>query len=424
MFKTGYPDTNDDGRLVAAFDLDHTLIKPRGNHKFSKDADDWQWMSFLQDDDTSWTTLEALRFISHEKKHQIVVFTNQKGEKNDARQKIKNIVKELKRNNIIITVYASTEDDFFRKPRLGMYEQFKRDFPSAGHMYYCGDAAGRETDFSSSDYAFAVNISSNYTSQLTWKEYMNQQDTMRNIIDFIPPEELFQIIRRSNKRICNRQQPLFTTWSGVQDWRTIEMPKITWKRTIPDFDVIEQIEDTVNLETILDAIAGTIVDDSSRENGILIVLMMGSPASGKTTCAKAICEEFKDDFADGVILVSKDDYPTPAKSFKKFKEHISKGQSVVIDGCHATQESRKKYMDVILKTEKVNWFVINARTDKPTSMLLNQRRAWDARSEPIPDVGIHTWYKKYEDPELDPWIDTHHPVYNYNFEIKPSMRVY
>jgi len=421
MFKIG-SDTNDDGRVVAAFDLDYTLVKPNGKHKFAKDENDWQWMTFPYGTGKI-SVLEGLRILSH-KNHQLVVFTNQLHEKNGARQKITNIANELKRHDIIVTFYASTENNFYRKPRIGMYNQFKIDFPKSGHMYYCGDAAGRVGDFSASDWAFALNISGLHTLSLTWEDYTDDIDNMRNIIDFVPPEEFFgEQLHRSDSRLCNRQQPLVTSWNGPQDWRpSSKQPDWRWTKCIPDFEIIPEVENTVDVDFILDAIAGTLVDNP-KDNGILLVLMMGSPASGKTTCAKAICEEFKDDFEGGVNLVSKDDFPTPAKSFKKFNEYISKGQSVVIDGCHATQASRKKYMDVVLKMKNVRSFVVNARTDKPTSMLLNQRRAWESQIKAIPDVGIHVWYKNYEDPLLDPWVDVI-PLYPYGFNTTPSMRVY
>jgi len=431
MFKIGYPDTNDDGRLVAAFDLDHTLVKPYGKHKFAKDENDWQWMTFPVARGEDVSALEGLRILAHEKKHQLVIFTNQLHERNGARQKIKNIVKELMRCDIIVTVYASTDDDFYRKPRLGMYEQFRRDFPNAGHMYYCGDAAGRVDDFSSSDWAFALNISSFYGSGLTRDHCVNDAPNMNNVIDFVPPEEFFgEQLQKigTGSRLCNRQTPLFSHCGDSTPctiaWRTSGAhPEWSWKKCIPDLESIPQVENTVGKDSIVDAIAGTLTDNPDQ-NGILVVLMMGSPASGKTTCAKAICSELAEDFVGGVNLVSKDDYPTPAKSFKKFNELIRQGKSVVIDGCNATQASRKKYMDVVLKTEGVRWFVVSARTDKSTSMLLNQRRAWETRTKPIPAVGIHAWYKRYEDPVLDPWIDNSHPVYDYGFDIAPSKRVY
>ena len=323
MFRIGTSAIND-GRPVAAFDLDHTLVKPKGKTKFSKDADDFEFI-------THWSVVECLRTLARD--HQIVVFTNQLHEKNGARQKTINIAQALESQGIHVTVYASTEDDFYRKPRLGLYETFKQDFPDAGPMYYCGDAAGRDKDFSASDYAFAANAG----------------------IPFVLPEDLFASVKDS----CE-----FNTYTATK-----------FPRCIQDNKAIPAKPGTLSQADIVNTIK-----TSRRPDGMIVVLMLGSPASGKTTCAKAISSEFS------VGLVSKDDYPTPAKSFRKFKEHITKRESVVIDGCHATLESRKKYMDVVLRTQGLQWFVISAITDKDTSFLLNQRRAWDTRSKPIPTL--------------------------------------
>ena len=57
---------------IASFDMDHTLIKPKGKNKFPKSRTDWKWM---WDNNTVPTKLKQL----HKNGYQIVIFTNQNG---------------------------------------------------------------------------------------------------------------------------------------------------------------------------------------------------------------------------------------------------------------------------------------------------------------------------------------------------------
>jgi bifunctional polynucleotide phosphatase/kinase len=68
--------------------------------------------------------------------------------------KVASILSDL---DVPLTVYAATEHDRFRKPRVGMWEELMNntDLDVHGvdleHSYLVGDAAGREGDFADSD---------------------------------------------------------------------------------------------------------------------------------------------------------------------------------------------------------------------------------------------------------------------------------
>jgi bifunctional polynucleotide phosphatase/kinase len=52
-----------------------------------------------------------------------------------------------------IFVYCATRQDWYRKPRTGMWNRMERDFQLAtrGACYFVGDAAGRPSDWSCAD---------------------------------------------------------------------------------------------------------------------------------------------------------------------------------------------------------------------------------------------------------------------------------
>ncbi|CCE64029.1 hypothetical protein TPHA_0G01930 [Tetrapisispora phaffii CBS 4417] len=205
---------------IYGFDLDHTLIKPKApNAIHSRSSDDWVFMEF---NDGIVTIDRLIEIAKEDTTSQIVVFTNQGGvvaspptSKSCVKftDKIKLILKyisDLPEGQILLGrlwIYGSpkkpaslfptkkgqkktqstlgsvnklkkasvhnklgdavlTPEIFenMRKPRLGMFQEFKRDLTSEctdlkiKWKYYCGDAAGRKSDFSDSDKQFAANL--------------------------------------------------------------------------------------------------------------------------------------------------------------------------------------------------------------------------------------------------------------------------
>ena len=136
---------------IAAFDLDHTLIKPKSGKKFPVNKDDWIWM---------YANVPEKLSEYYNNGYTIVVFTNQKKIKSlhDFRQKLHSIQDEI---NPPINFFISTETDHYRKPKTGMWDYFSKQILvdiDYENSFYCGDAAGRQKDFSDSDRLFAHNI--------------------------------------------------------------------------------------------------------------------------------------------------------------------------------------------------------------------------------------------------------------------------
>ena len=135
---------------LAIFDLDDTIIKPKSGKKFAEDENDWCFITNAKD-----TILEL------SSNHSIIIITNQKGIKNNKppikqwQNKIENIQKEL---DVPLMIYASIDNDIYRKPHPTFYNMIESDNEyNIKEVFYCGDACGRANDHSDTDYKFALN---------------------------------------------------------------------------------------------------------------------------------------------------------------------------------------------------------------------------------------------------------------------------
>lgn len=137
------------GLKVAAFDLDHTLIKPKGKNTFSKHRNDVMLLYPEVEE-----TLSNLRKDGYK----IVIFTNQRGVgRKTTLEEIYYKIDTYLPKGKTIDVFISYCDDYCRKPSLGMFDKFMELNGAIVDMYYVGDAAGRPGDFSASDRKFALN---------------------------------------------------------------------------------------------------------------------------------------------------------------------------------------------------------------------------------------------------------------------------
>ena len=103
----------------------------------------------------------------------VKIATDPKGPKSKGDSKSLTVFKEkatavMRQLDVPLSVYAATESDEFRKPRMGMWCEFLDDFDFdvdqgdhsldlSGSMFV-GDAAGRQGDFSSSDRSVFVRL--------------------------------------------------------------------------------------------------------------------------------------------------------------------------------------------------------------------------------------------------------------------------
>lgn len=141
-------------QMIAAFDLDDTLIAPSIGSKWSRSASGWRWWH-----STIPTRLKEL----HAKGSRIVILSNQSAISLKDNPKViqkdsvslvnfkSQLAAILQRLDLPISVYAATGQDVYRKPRTGMWREVLEDLDLHGPgmvdmsaSLYVGDAAGRE----------------------------------------------------------------------------------------------------------------------------------------------------------------------------------------------------------------------------------------------------------------------------------------
>jgi bifunctional polynucleotide phosphatase/kinase len=132
---------------IAAFDVDWTITFSQ-RHLYPKDTDD----IFLIPN-----RLEKLQEF-YDKGFNIVFVSNQLCKSN------KEINKRVSRMQTLIELlpfpcylFIATDDDEYRKPKIGIWTKVQELLSVTKTAFYCGDAAGRPQDFSDSDKLFARN---------------------------------------------------------------------------------------------------------------------------------------------------------------------------------------------------------------------------------------------------------------------------
>lgn len=131
---------------MAIFDYDWTLVKPISNGTFSKNVDDWMWLS---------KKVPEVLMNYYKNGYSITIVSNQT---RNTKMKIEQISNALTTLNIPLIFIVGYEDEV-KKPKPAMFniltKDKKVDFTKS---FYVGDALGRQGDWSDVDRKFAENI--------------------------------------------------------------------------------------------------------------------------------------------------------------------------------------------------------------------------------------------------------------------------
>lgn len=129
---------------VAAFDLDWTLIKPKSGNTFPKDENDWMWLR---------PNVPIILEEFYKKGYCIIIVTNQSKESKLAQMKL--VFSEFKIPVFMIILRNKEE----YKPSI---KYFSEVVPISKiklrTSFFCGDALGRQNDWSNTDKLFAENL--------------------------------------------------------------------------------------------------------------------------------------------------------------------------------------------------------------------------------------------------------------------------
>ena len=200
------------------------------------------------------------------------------------------------RKNTVGIMAARGDSSYYRKACTHMWDEYL-ELLTAAHGYefcpagsfFCGDAAGRDGDFASTDCAFAHNIG----------------------VRFLVPEQVFACVGGS------WDSPTGT--DPDQGYSAEDLETLAGRGKKP-----------IGPEGIIDVIRG----EPDRSH---FVLMMGAPASGKSTLAAEL-HRLAGARRDECLLLDEND-------MRKFPKCVSHGSAVIVaDATHPTFQRRKEVL--------------------------------------------------------------------------------
>lgn len=336
--------TTENGKQrVAAFDLDSTLISTASGNTFARDATDWKWWHA-----TAPTRMKDLNSMGY----QIIIMTNQKkisiqkelkAGRSDSKslanfkEKVSAIMRQL---DIPMSVYAATEDDENRKPRLGMWKEFLDDYDldadgvDLPNSLFVGDAAGRPKDHSSSDRGFAANVG----------------------IPFKTPEEFFLGIAPEPSTA---------------------------------FDPASYLTSNLGVPELLPFL---------KKNPVELVIFVGSPGAGKSTFYWNHLQPL------GYERVNQDILKTRQKCIKVAREHLASERSVAVDNTNADPETRKYWTDLARDLDvpiRCIYFTSPPELCKHNNAVRAANRDLNPESRtPLPGIAFHDFARRFREPAL------------------------
>ncbi|KFD53225.1 hypothetical protein M514_05935 [Trichuris suis] len=326
---------------IAGFDLDGTIINTMSGRVYPTDAADWTF--------AKGNVVSKLRQLPKDG-YNVVIFTNQKGissgrmPEEEFQSKLERIANVL---CIPFVCYASTRDDFYRKPRLGMWERYCATENSNAQVnmewsVFVGDAAGRRAelnrpkDHSCADRLFALNAG----------------------LRFQTPEEFFM-----------GRPP-----------ETYKMPAFN-----PKALTIRPIEQLLEP-------TGSPLTTGKQE----VIILVGVPGSGKSYFFTKYLKPH------GFVHVSLDVLANSNRCIKYVEESLEQGNSVVIDNTNADRKSRATYVALAKKANvDCRCFVMNvtfehARHNNAYRRILGTDKAHNT----VTDVVMSTCKARFEEPTL------------------------
>ena len=138
-----------------------------------------------------------------------------------------------------------------------------------------------------------------------------------------------------------------------------------------------------------------------------VIMLVGAPASGKSTLAK----KFKNDYN----CISQDELKTKSKCLKKLEELCKEHKKIIIDNTNSKRKNRNEYMTIINKYyQKEEICCIVTNINKEQSFFLNNYRCKINKDKRLADVVIHSYFKYYEEPEID---EGYSKIYKWNFVL-------
>jgi bifunctional polynucleotide phosphatase/kinase len=263
----------------------------------------------------------------------------------------KSIIEKINNDlKIPLQVYLSSGYSILNKPMTGLWEIFlefnnyPEDYIDKEKSLYIGQEAGRiknslnKKDISSADYYFSRNIN----------------------IKFKTPEQFF-----------NNSQ------SKIHMFRPISFhPKYYIKR---------------NIDSYQDKLVKYRINTIDKK-GQHILLIMGSPASGKSR----ICQKYLTNY----IRINQDTLKTLPKCIKKATNELDKGYNIVIDNTNRNVKVRSKWIALAQKY-KIPIDCIYININKNMALHFNAYRNIYKPKNKVPDIAIYSYFSQMTQPQID-----------------------
>ena len=235
----------------------------------------------------------------------VIIFSNRSTPEESGLREIKAFITTVEEAGGSCDVYAATTRDHNRKPQTGAWKTFLRDrnitlTPRVyGGTYFCGDAAGRIGDFSAADRNFARNIG----------------------VRYFVPEQIFGEgnVIQTKKALIRDPAPPLAEGPPPAGHALQNLDKELLKAADP------QTHDTYM----------TVLTAASNYD---MVILVGSPASGKSTFARALAR------LSGHEIVSQDVQKTMIRTRTMMLSHLKAGRKIIVDNTHRDFASRENYI--------------------------------------------------------------------------------
>ena len=339
---------------VAAFDLDDALVKPKlGGARFVRNVSSHVW----------WNPAvpERLKEL-HNDGYLVVIFTNQGSIslKDNAKSlqkdtlSLKNFKDQLtafmRELEFQVSVYAATGNDKYRKPRVGMWEELRKNFDlqddsaiDMDNSFYIGDAAGREkTDKRQKDHA------------------TSDRDLAANIgIKFQTPEEFF---------LGLETEPYFHPFEPKQFLlSTLSQPEQKTPFT--------------------------------KQNKQELVIFCGPPGAGKSSFYWKQLEP------QGYERVNQDILKTREKCIRAARQLLEAGNSVAVDNTNRDRDARAHWVQLAKHFSipiRCVLFTASARLCEHNDVVRAHNSSMNPESRVIlPPIAFRSFVQSYVPPSID-----------------------
>jgi bifunctional polynucleotide phosphatase/kinase len=261
-----------------------------------------------------------------------------------------------------ILLYAANGYTHCRKPHTGIFSQYLLPLIGAGRIkeiLYVGDAAGRKGDHSDSDRKFLMNIAL----------YVRSKKIDSGTPHFQEPEQYFE----------GKKATPFVL-SGLNPQKFI--------KTIKNGKKLSE------LDTSIKHLKG-----DKQE----VILMIGAPATGKTSMAKRMVKEWD------YVWINQDRVGTKKNVDKELEQVLKKGKSVVLDSTNGSATRREEQIDIAKEYFRkkdlpihIRAFVMNGNyseaMQKELAHHMNLVRERSTNNPRIPAIAYRMYYSRYSPP--------------------------